>query len=140
MKGRDLAGPLQGQLVYVYVGDESDSVLSSFSFADEALRMIAGLIGQKLQAGEDVAIAWFGPRQACESPGGMRRLSGRRHGQREPIREGPLLLGRRSHGGRRRQACQLSRESVTRLSRSPGSHSSTARCGVSVAAAQAFGW
>ncbi|MHB8325157.1 MAG: HU family DNA-binding protein [Candidatus Dormibacteria bacterium] len=71
MNRRELAKTLQAQLLYD--GDPSDPVFSSFSFADETLQLIFGLIGQKLEAGEDVAIAGFGQWKVRESPGGMRR-------------------------------------------------------------------
>ena len=71
MNRRELAKTLQAQLLYD--GDPSDPVFSSFSFADETLQMIFGLIGQKLEAGEDVSITGFGHWKINESPGGMRR-------------------------------------------------------------------
>jgi DNA-binding protein HU-beta len=71
MNRRELAKTLQTQLLYD--GDQSDPVFSSFNFADETLQLIFGLIGQKLQAGEDVAIAGFGRWKISESRGGMRR-------------------------------------------------------------------
>ncbi|MHB8325754.1 MAG: HU family DNA-binding protein [Candidatus Dormibacteria bacterium] len=71
MNRRELAKTLQAQLLYD--GDPSDPVFSSFNFADETLQLIFGLIGQKLEAGEDVAIAGFGRWKVRESPGGLRR-------------------------------------------------------------------
>lgn len=44
MNRRELAKTLQAQLLYD--GDPSDPVFSSFSFADETLKLIFGLIGQ----------------------------------------------------------------------------------------------
>jgi nucleoid DNA-binding protein len=46
---------------------------SLYNFAYETLQLIFGLISQKLEAGEDVAIAGFGQWKVRESPGGMRR-------------------------------------------------------------------
>ena len=71
MNRRELAKTLQAELLYD--GDPNDPVFSSFSFADETLQLIFGLIGRKLEAGEDVAIAGFGQWKVRESPGGMRR-------------------------------------------------------------------
>jgi DNA-binding protein HU-beta len=71
MNRRELAKTLQAKLVYD--GDSSDPVFSSFSFADETLQLIFRLLGQKLEAGEDVAIAGFGQWKVRESPGGIRR-------------------------------------------------------------------
>jgi DNA-binding protein HU-beta len=71
MNRRELAKTLQAQLLYD--GDPSDPVFSSFSFADETLKLIFGLIGQKLEAGEEVSIAGFGRWKVHESPSGMRR-------------------------------------------------------------------
>ena len=71
MNRRELAKTLQVQLLYD--GNPSDPVFSSFSFADETLKLIFGLIGQKLEAGEEVSIAGFGRWKVRESPGRMRR-------------------------------------------------------------------
>ena len=71
MNRRELAKTLQAQLLYD--GDPSDPVFSSFNFADATLQLIFGLIGQKLEAGEEVSIAGFGRWKISESPGGMRR-------------------------------------------------------------------
>ncbi|MHB8330714.1 MAG: HU family DNA-binding protein [Candidatus Dormibacteria bacterium] len=71
MNRRELAKTLQAQLLYD--GDPSDPVFSSFSFADETLQLIFGLIEQQLEAGEEVSIAGFGRWKIRESPGGMRR-------------------------------------------------------------------
>jgi len=71
MNRRELAKTLQAHLLYD--GNLSDPVFSSFSFADETLKLIFGLIGQKLEAGEEVSIAGLGRWKVRDSPGRMRR-------------------------------------------------------------------
>ena len=71
MHCRQLAKALQAQLLYD--GNPSDPVVSSVGFTGETLQLIFGLIGQKLEAGEDVAISGFGQWKVRASPGGMRR-------------------------------------------------------------------
>ena len=71
MNRRELAKTLQTQLRYD--GDPSDPVFSSFSFADDTLKLIFDLISKELRQGQDVAIAGFGQWKVRESPGRMRR-------------------------------------------------------------------
>ncbi|HVD02650.1 MAG TPA: HU family DNA-binding protein [Candidatus Dormibacteraeota bacterium] len=85
-------------------------------FVRESLPLIFGLIGAELEAGEDVAIAWFGQWKVRESPGGMRRNP--RTGA--PAKVGPSKKVRfypASHpqGGRRLQARPPAHDAATRL-------------------------
>ena len=58
MNRRELAQTLQSQMLYD--NDPSDPVFSSLGFADETLQLVFDLIEQRLQDGEEVAIAGFG--------------------------------------------------------------------------------
>lgn len=71
MNRRELAKTLQSQMLYD--NDPSDPVFSSLGFADETLQLVFDLIEQRLQDGEEVAIAGFGKWKIRESPAGMRR-------------------------------------------------------------------
>ncbi|HVD04132.1 MAG TPA: HU family DNA-binding protein [Candidatus Dormibacteraeota bacterium] len=73
MNRRELAKTLQSKVVVQYEDGTSESIFQNFAMADDTLKLIFDLIGQRLEAGEEVAIAGFGRWKLRETAAGMRR-------------------------------------------------------------------
>jgi|GEM_PF-3965760 DNA-binding protein HU-beta len=73
MNRRELAKTLQGKVVVEYEDGTKESVFQNFAMADDTLKLIFDIIGQRLEAGEEVAIAGFGRWKIRETAAGMRR-------------------------------------------------------------------
>lgn len=71
MNRRELAKTLQAKLLFD--NDPNDPVFPSFAMADDTLKLIFDLIGQRLEAGEEVSIAGFGRWKVRPTAAGMRR-------------------------------------------------------------------
>ncbi|NNM97643.1 MAG: HU family DNA-binding protein [Candidatus Dormibacteraeota bacterium] len=73
MNRRELAKTLQSKVVVQYEDGTGEPVFPNFAMADDTLKLIFDLIGQRLEAGEEVAIAGFGRWKVRPTAAGMRR-------------------------------------------------------------------